>query len=126
MFKAVAGDALLAFRRLRVRWIFCVQAVGLDLFVGCHYALTVAGVAIRAASHHRELLEILFRRAVKGLPDVGRSDRSAAALKCGVSAEKWCWLRGPVLFLRASNGWFFHFLRELSLLQEMHCIYTER
>ena len=43
VFGAILRDALLAFRRLRAGGFLCVQAVGLDLFVGCHDASDGSG-----------------------------------------------------------------------------------
>ncbi len=37
VFGAILRDALFALRRLRAGGFFCVEAVGLGLFVGCHY-----------------------------------------------------------------------------------------
>jgi hypothetical protein len=38
VFEAILRDALLACRRLRAGGLLRVQTVGVDLFVGCHYA----------------------------------------------------------------------------------------
>jgi hypothetical protein len=37
VFGAILRDALFAFRRLRAGGLLGVQAIGLDLFAGCHY-----------------------------------------------------------------------------------------
>ncbi len=37
VFGAILRDALLAFRRLRAGGFLCVEAVGLNLIIGCHY-----------------------------------------------------------------------------------------
>ena len=43
VFKVAAGDALFALRRLWAGGFLGVQAIGLDLFIGCHYGSNGSG-----------------------------------------------------------------------------------
>ena len=61
------------------------------------------------------MAEILFRRGVKGLPDVGRSERSVGGGGGGGVSEESGAGCAVLLFLRASIGRLFHFDRELSV-----------